>query len=174
MPTPLVYRSALAGEGLASRRRSLARPPLGPPPSRRSAGSRRLRLPGRRQREGLGGREVVRAVAREDPRQPAEVLLARVPWPRSGPPQDRQDRVADVLALRAGRGTVVDLQDAAAEGDRPPARPRQAGYQFPAGLVVSLGRSAQNAPLCAAVANRAPPYLGLPRRISHVNRNRRA
>ena len=25
MPTPLVYRSALAGEGLASRRRSLAR-----------------------------------------------------------------------------------------------------------------------------------------------------
>ncbi len=44
----------------------------------RHALARRLRMAGRRQGEGLGGRGVRRAVAGEDPRQTAEVVPARV------------------------------------------------------------------------------------------------
>src|ERR1022692_979234 len=81
----------------------------------------------RRQRNVLGDRDMGRALAGEDQGEPAEVLASGVVWPRPGAPQDGQDRVLDVPALRAARRAVVDLQNPAAEGDRAPARPAQLG-----------------------------------------------
>src|ERR1700722_5794838 len=71
-------------------------------------------------------------LAVEDHREPAEVLVPRVAWPRLGPPEHGEDRVLREHARAAARTwrAVVDSEDPASVGDRAPARPLQARQEL--------------------------------------------